>query len=100
MKCPICSAELPHDAYSCSSCRAIRVVERTPFGVVTGWIGIVATVLTAMIFIPIPLMMWGGVSLQGFPWWLPAVGTILASGSLWYSRTTRHTVWLPRTEIR
>jgi hypothetical protein len=100
MKCPICSAEIASDAYSCPSCRAILVVERTTLGVFAGWLGIVATVLTAMILIPIPLMIFGGVSLVGFPWWLPLVGTCIAAPSLWYSRSTRHTLWLPRTETR
>lgn len=100
MKCPICSAEIASDALTCPTCRAIQTVERTPLGVIIGWIGIVSTVLTAMIYIPLPLMIYANISLQGFPWWLPAIGTILASGTLWYSRSTKHTVWLPRTEIK
>lgn len=100
MKCPVCSAEIDPDALACPSCRAIQTVERSPLGVLIGWIGIVSTVLSAMIFIPLPIMVYAHVSLHGFPWWLPAILVTLATGSLWYSKTTKHTVWLPRPEIR
>lgn len=94
MKCPICSAELEPGATRCIACQAFKTIERTPMGVLTGWLGALSTILTAMILIPIPFMLALGANMHGFPWVLPIVGTILAIGFLFYSRSTRHMVWL------
>jgi len=94
MKCPICSAELEAGALACPACGAFQAVERTPLGVLTGWVGIVAGVLTAMVLVPLPVMVLAGGSLAGFPWVLPLIGLALTGASLGYSRSTRHTVWL------
>ncbi len=93
MQCPVCSAELAPGALSCPSCHAMQVVERTPLGVVTGWLGIVSAVLTSMVAIALPVLIIAGVSLQGFPWILLIVGLVLTGGFLGYSRTTRHLAW-------
>lgn len=93
MQCPVCSAELQPGALSCPSCGAIQVVERTPLGVVTGWIGIVSAVLTSMMLIALPVLIIAGISLKGFPWILLITGLVLSGGFLGYSRTTRHLAW-------
>src|SRR5271169_3593499 len=100
MKCPICSAEIESGVLVCPACRSIQTVERTPVGVFAGWLGILSAIFTAMILIPLPIMIYAGVSLQGFPWLLPLVGFCVATASLWYSRMTKHTVWLTREKIR
>lgn len=100
MKCPNCSAEIESGALACPVCRSIQTVERTPLGVFSGWLGALSTILTAMMLIPMPLMIFANISLQGFPWILPIVGTFIAVVSLWHSHTTKHTVWLTREKIR
>jgi hypothetical protein len=94
MKCPVCSAEIEEGATQCPVCQAFQTVERTPMGVLTGWLGLLSTILTAMMVIPLPIMLIAGSNLQGFPWILPAIGTVLAVGFLLHSRSTRHIVWL------
>ncbi len=100
MKCPFCSAELAPDALSCPTCHAFQAVERTPPGVFSAWLGILASVLSAMILRPVPLMALAGISLKGFPWILPIIGCTVAAASFWYAGTTRHLVWLPRATAR
>ncbi len=96
MKCPICSAEIAPDALHCASCDAFQTIERTPLGVVAGWVGALSAILTAMVLIPLPIMLFAGGDLNGFPWVLPLVGLFAAAVALWYSRTTRRPVWLAR----
>ena len=98
MKCPVCSAELEPGAIQCPACGAVQRVERTPVGVVTGWLGIVSAVLTGMIVIGLIVLIVTGVSLKGFPWILVIIGGILAGGFLGYSRKTRHLAWHARDE--
>ncbi len=98
MKCPICSAEIESAALSCPVCHAFQAVERTPLGVLAGWIGILAGVLTAMVLIPLPVMVIAGGSLAGFPWILPVIGLCITAAALAYSRSTRHTVWVARKQ--
>lgn len=98
MKCPVCSAELEPGALSCPSCGAIQMVERTPAGVLTGWLGVVSAVLTAMVVIGVIVLLITGVSLKGFPWILLIVGFTLTGGFLGYSRKTRHLAWHARHE--
>ncbi len=100
MNCPICSAELAPDAINCPKCHAFQSIERTTLGVFSGWVGILSTVLTAMILTPVPFMLFAGVSLSGFPWILPAIGLGLAAACLGYSRSTRHAVWLPHKDLQ
>jgi len=100
MKCPVCSAELDPDAIRCPSCHAFQSVERTPLGVFSGWVGILSAVVTAMILTPVPFMLFGGGTLSGYPWILPITGVSLSVGALWYSRSTRHTVWLARKDTQ
>ncbi len=96
MKCPVCSAELEPGALNCPSCHAMQVVERTPLGVLSGWLGILSAVLTGMILLALPFIVIAGFSLQGFPWALPVVGLILTAAFLGYSRNTRRLVWRAR----
>ena len=98
MKCPVCSAELEPGAIQCPSCGAMQRVERTPVGVVTGWLGIVSAVLTGMVVIGLIVLIVTGVSLKGFPWILVIIGGILTGGFLGYSRKTRHLAWHARNE--
>jgi hypothetical protein len=95
MQCPVCSAELEPGALSCPACHAIQIVERTPLGVVTGWLGVVSAVLTAMVVIGLIVLVIAGISLKGFPWILVIVGGIMTGGFLGYSRKTRHLAWRP-----
>lgn len=97
MKCPVCSTELEPNAIRCPNCQAFETLERTPIGVVSGWLGALSTILTSMVLIPIPFMLIFGAKMHGFPWILPIVGTILSVGFLGYSRSTRHVVWLEHT---
>ncbi len=100
MKCPICSAELAPNAVSCPNCHAFQSVERTPLGVLAGWVGVLSAVLTAMILTPVPFMAFAGTSLSGFPWILPGIGVGLSAAAFLYSRSTRHVVWLKRQNIQ
>ncbi len=100
MNCPVCSAELASDAVSCPACHAFKSIERTPLGVFAGWVGVLAAVLTAMILAFIPFILVSSVSMHGFPWLLPAIGASLAAAAFWYSRSTRHAVWLQRKNIQ
>ncbi len=100
MKCPICSTEIQSGASACPACGAIQAVQRTPVGAFAGWIGILAAVLTGMLLIPLPLMALFGISLAGFPWVLPIAGVCIAAASFWYSRATKHIVWLARAGTR
>jgi hypothetical protein len=94
MKCPICSAEIEPFALSCPFCHAFQSVERTPLGVFSGWLGALSAIFTAMMILPVPIMIIAGVSLEGFPWILPLTGLCLAIASLWHSSSTKHIVWL------
>ncbi len=96
MQCPVCSAELESGALKCASCGAIQIVERTPLGVLSGWLGILSAVLTAMILLALPFIVIAGFSLKGFPWVLPIVGLALSVVFFGYSRKTRHLVWRAR----
>lgn len=98
MKCPFCSAEIPDNALSCPSCQAYKSVQRTPIGVLTGWLGALSAILTAMIVAFIPLMLIIGINMKDFPWILPLTGVVMAIGFLGYSRTTRHFVWLQHSQ--
>lgn len=97
MTCPFCSAETAPDALSCPQCHAFVTVQRTPIGVLTGWLGGISALLTSMVLIPVPFMLLAGTSLVGFPWILPGIGLALMTGFLLHSRSTRHLVWLAPT---
>ena len=94
MNCPFCSAALPAEALSCPACHAFQSVQRTPFGVLCGWLGALSAILTAMMLSFVPFLLFAGSGLHGFPWILPIIGTLMAAGFLGYSRSTRHRVWL------
>jgi hypothetical protein len=96
MNCPNCSAEIEAGIIVCPSCRAIQQFERTPLGIFASGLGIIATTLTSMIIIPLPLLMFTDISLKGFPWIFAIIGTVLAVGSFWYSKSTKREVWLLR----
>jgi len=67
-------------------------------GVLTGWLGALSAILTTMIALFVPFLLIAGISMKGFPWILPIIGTAMAIGFLWYSRSTRHFVWLPHLQ--
>jgi membrane protein insertase Oxa1/YidC/SpoIIIJ len=100
MNCPVCSADLAPGATNCPACHAFQSVERTPLGVFSGWVGVVSAALTAMMLALVPFILIAGASLHGFPWILPIIGIVLTVGALWYSRSTRHTIWLARKIIQ
>ena len=99
MKCPVCSAELEPNAIRCPNCQAFESIERTPLGVLSGWLGALSTILTSMILIGLPFLIYGH-KLHGFPWILPITGVILSVVFLGYSRSTRHVVWLEHKVTR
>jgi hypothetical protein len=99
MNCPFCSAELAPDTFSCPACHAFQSVERTPLGVFAGWVGVLSAVLTAMVLAFIPFILFSSVSMTNFPWILPGIGIALSAAAFWYSRSTRHIVWLQRQNI-
>lgn len=93
MKCPVCSSEIPDDAVTCERCKARRVTQRTPFGVMVGWAGATIAMLWAMLWLFLFALLLIGSDISHFPWLMLVSGTLLAAGLLWYSRTTRHAVW-------
>jgi predicted nucleic acid-binding Zn ribbon protein len=96
MQCPLCAAELGDDAVVCERCGAVRATRRTPAGIVVGWLGMTVALLMVMMWaflIALPLF---GISLAGFPWTTLIVGSLIAAGLLWHSKTTQHRVWLRR----
>lgn len=93
MNCPVCSAQLEPDALRCQACGAMQIVERTPLGVLSGWLGILSAVFSGMIFLALPFLLIAGISLKGFPWILPLAGVVCTTGFFWYSRKTKHLVW-------
>jgi len=93
MQCPICSSEISSDAVGCDKCGATRVTQRTPLGVVVGWVGLTVALLMAMMWLFMLALLAFGHSLSGFPWTALFVGSLITVGLLQYSKTTVHTQW-------
>ncbi len=98
MQCPICASELSPDAVSCEKCGATRVTQRTPVGVIVGWVGITVTLLWILLLLPVLILPFTDHGISGYPWSALIVGAILMVGLLWYSKSTVHAKWVRREE--
>jgi len=93
MQCPLCASELGSNAVNCEKCGATRVTQRSPMGVLVGWVGIVVGLLWLMLGVPLLILPFIDHGIGGYPWSVFIVGGIIAAGLLWYSKTTVHTQW-------
>jgi predicted nucleic acid-binding Zn ribbon protein len=98
MQCPFCSSELKPDAVSCKKCGAFKVNQRTTVGVFVGWVGMVIGLIWIMMWIPLLFLPFIGYDMSAYPWLTLIVGTIVAAGLLWYSRSTLHSRWICRED--
>jgi hypothetical protein len=96
MQCPICSTELDPDAVNCEKCGATRVTQRTPTGVIVGWVGMTVALLWAMLGIPLLILPFTEHGISGYPWAVFIVGVVIAAGLLQYSKSTLHAIWVRR----
>jgi len=96
MQCPICASEISNDAIECAKCGAIRVTQRTPVGVIVGWVGMTVALLSVLWGIPVLIMPFMERGLSGYDWRTLIVGILIAAGLLWYSKSTVHAKWVRR----
>lgn len=95
MQCPICSSEISADVAVCDKCGAMRVVQRTPTGVIVGWFGMVMMIIWVMIAVPLVIFPLINFPIKDFPWAVLIIGAIISAGLLWYSKSTLHSKWVP-----
>ena len=93
MQCPFCASEIKHDAITCEKCGALKVTERTTVGVFVGWVGMVIALIWVMMWVPVLFLPFVGYDMSEYPWVTLVVGTFVAAGLLWYSRSTLHSRW-------
>jgi predicted nucleic acid-binding Zn ribbon protein len=98
MQCPFCASELKPDTVVCEQCGAIKMRQRTTLGVFVGWAGMVTGLVLLMWWVPLLFLPLVGFNLGGYPWMTLIVGTILAAGLIWYSRSTVHSRWIRRED--
>jgi len=98
MQCPFCASELKSEAVTCEKCGAIKVTQRTAAGVYIGWVGMVIALIWIMMWIPLLFLPFIGYNMREYPWLTLIVGTIVAAGLLWYSRSTMHSRWIRRED--
>ena len=98
MQCPLCASELKPDAAACEKCGALKVAQRTTVGVFAGWIGMVIALIWAMLWVPLLFLPFIGYDLREYPWLTLIIGTIVAAGLLWYSRSTLRSHWIRRED--
>ena len=96
MQCPICATELSPDAVNCEKCGATRVTQRTPAGVIVGWLGMVTGLLWIMMAVPLLVLPFTDHGIGGYPWPVFVAGGVLAAGLLRYSKSTVHAKWAGR----
>lgn len=96
MQCPICASELSPDAIICEKCGATRVTQRTPTGVIVGWVGMTIALLWIMLFVPLLILPFTAHGISGYPWPVLIIGGVLAAGLLQYSKSTVHAEWARR----
>ena len=94
MQCPICGTELDSNAVVCEKCGATRVTQRTPAGVIAGWLGMLVGILWALLATPLLILPFTEHGVVGYPWPVLVVGGILTVGLLRYSKTTVHATWV------
>ena len=98
MQCPICASELTPDAVNCAKCGATRVTQRTPAGVIVGWIGMTVALLWIMLFIPLLILPFTAHGIGGYPWPVLIIGGVITVGLLQYSKSTVHATWVRRED--
>ena len=98
MQCPFCASELSPDAVDCAKCGATRVTQRTPTGVIVGWIGMTVAILWAMMGIPLLILPFTEHGISGYPWPVFIVGIVIAAGLFQYSKSTVHVKWVRRED--
>jgi hypothetical protein len=98
MQCPFCASELKPDAVACEKCGAFKVNRRTTVGVFVGWAGMVIGLIWIMLWVPLLFLPFIGYDMSAYPWLTLIVGTIVAIGLLWYSRSTLHLQWIRRED--
>jgi len=98
MQCPICGNELSPDAVNCEKCGATRVTQRTPVGVLVGWLGMTVALLWAILGAPLLILPFTERGISGFPWPVFIVGVVIAAGLLWYSKSTVHSIWVRKED--
>jgi len=94
MQCPLCAAEINSGAVACEKCGAIKVTERTTVGVFAGWVGMVIGLIWIMLWFPLLFLPFIGYDMKEYPWVTLIIGTLVAAGLLWYSRSTLHNRWI------
>ncbi len=94
MQCPLCASELSPDAVDCAKCGATRVTQRTPVGVIVGWLGMLVGLLWAMLATPLLILPFTEHGISGYPWPVFIIGGILTFGLLRYSKSTVHAQWV------
>lgn len=98
MQCPFCASELNPDAVVCEKCGAIKIRQRTTAGVFVGWVGMVIALVLFMWWVPLLFLPIVGFNLNGYPWLTLIIGSVLAAGLIWYSRSTVHSRWIRRED--
>ena len=98
MQCPFCASELGPDAVDCAKCGATRVTQRTPAGVIVGWVGMTVALLWALLFVPLLVLPFTEHGISGYPWPALIVGGVIAAGLFWYSKSTVHAKWVRRED--
>lgn len=98
MQCPFCSTELKPDSVVCEQCGAIKMRQRTTLGVFAGWTGMVIGLVLLMWWVPLLLIPFVGLNLSGYPWITLILGSILAAGLIWYSKSTVHFKWISQED--
>ncbi|MBI3903955.1 MAG: hypothetical protein HY306_13600 [Nitrosomonadales bacterium] len=96
MQCPHCSTEVPSGEIACPSCGAFRISGASPLGVILSWVGITVGVCVSCLWSAVLVLPFIGINMAGFPWLVLAIGTVIAVGLLWYSRSTRQPRWIQR----
>ena len=98
MQCPLCSTEISSDAVDCAKCGATRITQRTPVGVLVGWVALTVALLWALLFIPLLILPFTEHGIKGYPWSALIVGTFIMVGLWWFSKSTVHAEWVRREE--
>lgn len=98
MHCPFCASELKPEAVVCEKCGASKINRRTTVGVFVGWVGMVIAIIWIMMWIPLLFLPFIGYDLSEYPWLTLIIGTFVAAGLLWYSRSTLHSEWTRRED--
>jgi hypothetical protein len=98
MQCPFCAFAITPGAVVCEKCGATRITRRSTTGVFAGWAGMVIALIWTMLWIPLLFLPFIGYDISDYPWITLIVGSIVAAGLLWYSKSTIHSEWIRRED--